>query len=272
MALKLALCNIIPEEENLVRFAHEHSFAGVEWSFDLDTLPRTPSQESRWASRIEALGPLEVRFHCPFHQIDLGNDDPHEAKAAQALFRRIIYLVSKVEGRYLSIHIGLGRNSTEPLSWDQTIDNLGRLVQYGRNHRVQVCLENLAWGWTSKPNLFEKLIRKTGAGVTFDIGHALVCESVQSQQYGVEDFVTPHPERVFNAHVYHREGEAGHAPPNTVRDVAERLSLLQKIGCPWWVLEIREIHGLLHTKRIVDEYLASADQEAHCSAASPSTG
>jgi sugar phosphate isomerase/epimerase len=207
------------------------------------------------------LKPLEVRFHCPFYQVDLGHDDPEEARSAQGLFRRIIDLVFIAGGRYLSIHVGLGRDSTEPLSWEQTIDNLGQLVQYGLNRRVQVCLENLAWGWTSKPNLFEKLIRKTNAGVTFDIGHALVCESVQSQQYTVEDFVTPHAGRVFNAHVYHREGGSGHIPPKTVDDVAERLNLLQNIGCPWWVLEIREMSGLLYTKRILDEYLDGNDPE-----------
>jgi sugar phosphate isomerase/epimerase len=255
MTPKLAVCNIIHEADRLHHFAQVHGFTGIEWSFDLDSLPRSPSEESRWADQIEALRPLEVRFHCPFYHIDLGHDDPKEAKAAQALFRRIIYLVSKVGGRYLSIHIGLGRDSTEPLSWDQTIDNLGGLVQYGLNHRVQVCLENLAWGWTSKPNLFEKLIRKTGAGVTFDIGHAVVCESVESQQYRVEDFVFPHPERIFNAHVYHREEESGHTSPRTVHDVASRLALLQKLGCSWWVLEVREIHALLQTKGIVEEYL-----------------
>lgn len=90
---------------------------------------------------------LEIRYHCPFYQIDLGHDDPPVAKTAGDLFRRIILLVSKAGGKYLTIHIGLGRDSTEPVSWDATIDNLGRLVQYGTDHGMKVCLENLAWGW-----------------------------------------------------------------------------------------------------------------------------
>jgi sugar phosphate isomerase/epimerase len=147
------------------------------------------------------LAPLEVRYHCPFFQIDLGHDDPDQAKAADRIFRGIIRMVSRAGGKFLSIHIGLGHNSTEPLSWETTIANLRNLVRFGADHQVRICLENLAWGWTSKPNLFEKLIRLSGAGVTLDIGHARVCECVQSQQYAVEDFVTPHPNRVFNAHM-----------------------------------------------------------------------
>ena len=258
------MCNIFPEVDRLRDFAFENGFIGIDWSFDLDRLPETTMQESRWAREQAMLSSLEVRYHCPFYQIDLGHDDPVLSKKAEAVFRRIIRLVSKVGGRYLSIHIGLGLDSTEPLSWETTLNNLRRLVQFGAVHRVRVCLENLAWGWTSKPNLFEKLIRLSGAGVTLDIGHAHVCESVRSQQYAVEDFVTPHPERVINAHIYHRESSrSGHVPPESLKELEDRLDLLREIGCPWWVIEMREINGLLATKRIVDSYL---QQEARVQA------
>jgi sugar phosphate isomerase/epimerase len=129
--------------------------------------------------------------------------------------------------------------------------------------KVRVCLENLVWGWTSKANLFEKLIRRSGADVTLDIGHAYACESVQSQHYMVEDFVTPHADRVCNAHIYHTEipGQ-GHIPPENKEDIQDRLSLLKAIGCDWWVLELREVEGLLKTKKIVDEYLAQESLQA----------
>ena len=256
MGPKLVVGNIFSDLDELKGFALEQGFSGIEWSFDLERLPETPIEESEWVKSLSALTPLEVRYHCPFYQIDLGHHDPREAKAAENLFRRIIHLVSKAEGRYLSIHIGLGRDSTEPLAWDETIDNLGRLVQFALGHRVRICLENLAWGWTSRPNLFEKLIRKSGAGVTFDIGHAYACEAVRSQHYAIEDFVTPHSDRVFSAHVYHEEVSGfGHRPPEKLEDIRDRLVLLQEIGCDWWVIEIKEVEGLLRTKRIIEDYL-----------------
>ena len=136
------------------------------------------------------------------------------------------------------------------------MEKLRRLVNFGRTMQVKVCLENLAWGWTSKPNLFEKLIRGSGAGVTLDIGHAHACESVQSKQYTVEDFISPHPEKVFNAHIYHTEiPDLGHITPRMLEDVTDRLTLLKNIDCKWWVIEIRQKEGLLETRKIVDEYL-----------------
>lgn len=258
MKPKSAMCNIFSDVREMKAFAVENGFAGIEWSFHLDEIPETPSDQSKWVAEQTVLAPMEVRYHCPFYQTDLGHDDPAEAKIAENLFQNIIRLVSKVGGRYMTIHIGLGRDTTEPLSWDATIDNLRRLVQFGSQYQVMVCLENLAWGWTSRPNLFEKLIRRSGAGVTFDIGHAYVCESVASHQYAIEDFVTPHSDRVFNAHLYHEEiPGVGHIPPHRLEDMEMRLALLTKIGCPWWVAEIHEPHGLLQTKKIIDAYLGS---------------
>lgn len=268
---KVAMCNIFPDTHQLRDFAAAHGFSGIDWSLDMDALPKGPAEESRWAKGISALAPLEVRYHCPFYRMDLGHDDPEKAKEAGDLFRRIIRMVSGLEGRYLSIHIGLGRNSTEPLSWDLTIANLRSLVQYGDNHGVKVCLENLAWGWTSKPHLFEKLIRKSGAGVTFDFGHARASESIQTQLFTMGDFLVPHHDRIFSAHIYHIETPGlGHIPPDQLGDIEDRLDLLRETGCQWWVIEIREAEGLLRTKTFIDTYLeriSSAEKNQESKAA-----
>jgi sugar phosphate isomerase/epimerase len=261
MIPKIAMTNIFQDPKALKSFAHQHGFDGIDWSFDLNRLPVKPSEDSLYVREISLLNSTEVRFHCPFYQIDLGHDDPAQAKKAQAIFRKIIRLVSKAGGRFLTIHIGLGRNSTEPLSWDTTIENLRRLVRFGADSGVNVCLENLAWGWTSKPNLFEKLIRKSGAGVTLDIGHAEKCEAIQSQYYSLEDFINPHAERLFNAHIYHREVEGtGHTPPERIEDIKDRLDILQGLECNWWTIEVKEIQGLLKTKAIVDRYFMESEK------------
>ena len=257
MPLTLAMSNIFPDVESVKAFALEHHFQGIDWSFDLEVLPRSPMAVSRWVRGQTKLSPFEIRYHCPFYQLDLGHDDPAQAEEAAAVFRHIIRLVAKAGGRYLSMHIGLGFDSTEPLSWERTLRNLRELVQVGAEHRIRVCLENLAWGWTSKPNLFEKLLRLSGAGVTFDLGHAHACESVKSQQYGVEDFVSPHGDRVFNAHIYHTEiPGTGHLPPDTLEQIHDRLVLIHSLGCPWWLIEIKEPQGLLRTRDIVESYLS----------------
>ena len=256
MKPKVALCNLFDDIKQLKSFALDNDFSGVDWSFNMEELPSSPLEETRWVEHLSALNPLEVRYHCPFMKVDLGHEDSTKVFSALNLFQRVIRLVSKTNGRFLTLHVGLGHNTTHILSWERTITNLRSIVQYGADRGVKVCLENLAWGWTSKPNLFEKLIRRTGAGVTFDIGHAQACESVSNQYFSPEDFVSPHPDRVHNAHIYHTEiSGLGHVPPDGIEDIKERLDTLRQTGCLWWVIEIRDAQQLLRTKQILDGYI-----------------
>jgi sugar phosphate isomerase/epimerase len=251
----LAMPNFIREPDQLKRFAMENGFSGIDWSFDLSRLPVSPMEESTWADIQKNFAPLEIRYHCPFARVDIGHEDPDVQKKSVALFKKIIRLVSKAGGKYLTIHVGLGHDSMNILSWEATVRNLRDIVGFGSQSGVVVCLENLAWGWTSRPNLFEKLIRRTGAAVTLDIGHAHACESVVTQQYTVRDFISPHSHRVMNAHIYHTEhGEFGHVPPKRYEDISDRLKLLANTGCAWWVIELREEKALLATKPLVEKF------------------
>lgn len=260
---KLAAPNLITDPDKMRQFAEDYDFDGIDWSFDLEHLPKTPAEESRWARRQELLKPLEVRYHCPFMQVDIGHEDKESQSSAMEIFRRMIRLVSKARRKYLSIHVGLGHNTTKILSWESTIANLRRLVQFGIESGVTVCLENLVWGWSSKPNLFEKMVRRSGAYVTFDIGHAYSCELIKSQTYVIKDFVTPHADRVVNAHIYHKEVSGkGHFPPESLDDIAGRLDILKRTPCNWWVLELKNDEELLKTKNIVEEYLKRSAEEA----------
>ena len=262
MIPKLALCNFLSDPRDLKALAFEYGFSGVDWSFDLKSVPDSSFAEAHWAETLSALGPLEIRYHCPFYKLDLGHDDPKEAEKAARVFERIIGLVSRAQGRFLTVHIGLGHDSTQPLSWDLTVSKLRDLVDYGASLGVKVCLENLAWGWTSKPNLFEKLVRGSGAGVTFDIGHAHASEAVRSHYFSPKDFVSPHADCLYNMHIYHTEVSGlGHVPPRRVRDIEDRLDIVQPGHCDWWVLEVREINGLLQTKQVVDEYLKQRNRQ-----------
>ena len=257
----LALCNFIEDVDSLRDFALAYGFGGIDWSFDLTRLPDTPAETAKWLRGLRRLSDFEIRFHCPFDRVDLGHQDVDLAQQAVDLFQQVIRLVKEAQGRYLTLHLGLGHDTTHPFSWDATVANLTGLVHYGTERGVTLCLENLAWGWTSKPNLFEKLIRKSGAGVTFDIGHAQACEAIYSLHYDPRDFVVPHPDQVFNAHVYHTEiAPVGHVPPQDIGEIRARLDLLLEVGCPFWTLEIREKKGLIQTKNIIDGYLNEIKQ------------
>lgn len=255
---RIACCNFIPQVKELQTFARQHGFEGVDWSLTPENLPGSLREETELVRAIRKLHPLEVRYHGTFPQTDLGDADPEAAQRAMAVFRRICLLVAKLDGRVLTIHVGLGRNSTLGLSWKTTLAGLGDLVRFAGNLGVRLCLENLAWGWTSRPELYEKLIRKSGVWGTFDIGHARVSPSIKSHHFQLEDFLSPHPDRFLNAHIYHKENESGHLAPREPKDLEDRLRLLQTLpSCDWWVLELREEQALLQTLRVVKDFLAS---------------
>ena len=230
---KLACGNFIDDVRQLRAFALDHGFAGVDWTFSQPEVFRQPAAAADFI-QDQSLHPLEVRFHCAFAQTDLGDENPVQAASALRTFQAVCRLVSKLKGRYVTIHIGLGRESTSDLCWQRTLAGLSdRAVR--RQVRVRLCLENLAWGWTSRPELYEKLLRKSGAWATLDIGHAQLTPSVTSQQYRVTDFVRPQPERIRNAHVYHAENGNGHIPPQRLEDIRDRLNLLDSLPlCSWW--------------------------------------
>ena len=253
----LACCNFIPEVDELRRFALDLGFGGIDWTFTLENLPDGPAAEAELVRAFSRLHPLGIRYHLAFQGMDLGDEDPDKARQAEQLFREACRLVSKLGGRFVTIHVGgLGRETSSDLCWQTSLVALQELVQFASRLRLQLCVENLAVGWSSRPKLYEKLLRLTGAWATLDLGHAQACQSVQSGGWRVRDFVSPHPERFLNAHIYHEETEAGHVPPASLAQMEDRLRLLGTLPlCHWWVLELREEAPLRQTLGVVSEYL-----------------
>lgn len=253
----LACCNFISEVEELRQFALDLGFQGVDWTFTLDNLPDGPAGEAELSRVIPRLQPLEVRYHLSFQGMELGDEDQAGRERALQVYGSVCRLISKLGGRFVTIHVGgLGRESSSDLDWHTAIQALQDLVQVASRLGLRLCVENLAWGWSSRPWLYEKLLRLSGAWATLDIGHARVCQPVLTGGYRLKDFVLPHPERVVNAHVYHEENAQGHMPPASLADMESRLRLLDTLPlCDWWVLELREEKALRQTLDIVEEYL-----------------
>ena len=254
---KLACPNFYTDALKLKSFALDCGFQGTDWTLRSEDLPKSPLEERRLLNSLSRLSPLEVRFHLFFPGNELGDSDTKKALSAKNTFYTALNLISKASGRFATVHVGLGRDSMEGISWESTVAGLREIAAMARQSGVRICLENLVSGWTGKPDLFEELIRKSGCWGTLDIGHAQVCRAVTERSHDIEDFVLPHPERILSAHVYHEETEAGHTPPTSSFDLEERLLLLQRIPlCDWWVLELRDEAALLQTLDYVKEFLS----------------
>lgn len=258
--IKLACCNFIPQFEQMSAFIKRHQFDGIEWSWSRATLPTAEAESETLQQQIASLAPLEIRYHCAFKHTDLGDSDSRQSKSAMRVFRQVCRLVSLLGGDTITIHVGLGLDSTFDLCWDRTLYSLTQLKRYADSLGIRLCLENLAWGWSSRPELYEKMLRKSELWATLDIGHARVSPSIASQQFDIDDFCSPHESRFLGAHIYHTEAGDQHFPPESLADLRDRLDLLRKLpNCHWWVLELREEAPLLNTLTMIRSYLSSIE-------------
>jgi sugar phosphate isomerase/epimerase len=253
----IALPNFISQPELLRDFALEYKFKGVEWTFVPENLPLNGAPDMAETQRaINILAPFEIRFHAALPHTEPGHEDEAEAQKAVEALMDACRMTADLGGKFLTIHLGLGLDSTEFLSWGRTVDRLTDLRRLAQDLGITLCLENLAWGWTSRPNLFEKIVRQTGVSVTLDIGHAQVCESITSRCYDIDDFVAPHPHLVKGAHIYHEEQDDQHLPPSETADIVNRLDMLWRLpDCTWWLLELRNKDALVQTREVIDRYL-----------------
>ncbi len=159
---KLACCNFITSTKVLKEFAQDHGFDGIDWTLSLEDFSDSAAAQRDLAAAVRVLRPLEVRFHCFFEGLEVGDGDSRAATYARQMFRRVCTMLQRVGGRVMTLHVGLGRDTTAGICWDSTVAGLRELVMYAGAKGIRICLENLARGWTSRPALYEKLIRKTG--------------------------------------------------------------------------------------------------------------
>ena len=258
MTPHLALCNIFEQDsEMLVDFALRHGFECIDWSID----PYLSDKD--FFLRMDLLRDFEVRYHCRFFDLDFAFADNRSAEAME-IFRRIIRLVSAVNGKYMTVHIGLGRASNENLDWGKAVGNLSDIVSYGLHNDITVCLENITTAWTSKPASFKSLIEETGAGITLDIGHVHVCQERSRGDDLCKKFILPHTDRVFNSHIYHTETAGiGHIAPKDINQIVDRLQfLLWETGCNWWVIELSQPDDVLRTRDILTDYFNLVQETA----------
>lgn len=247
----IALCNIFDQDsERLANFAYKQGFENIDWSMN----PEVSDKE--FFLKIDSLRDFEVRYHCRFFNVDFAFADKRSEEAME-IFRRMIRLVSAVNGKYMTVHIGLGQASVEQLDWRKAVRNLSNLVSYGFDYGITICLENITTVWTSNPRFFKALIEETGAGITLDIGHIHVCQDKLQEENLCQNYIYPHTDRVFNSHIYHTEtAEVGHVAPKNLDQIVSRIEILMvETNCNWWVIELSKPDEILKTRDILMHYL-----------------
>ncbi len=254
MRPRIAIGNIFGQDtDRLIDFAHLNGFEGIDWPIEQN------QSEKEFISKMKTLRSLEVRFHYACHGVEIAYADERADKSME-LLTQTMERISMAGGKHITVHTGFGPISEKEIDFNRIVENLTTLVQRGAECGVCVSLENLTRHWTSDPALFTKIIQQSGAGVTFDIGHAYVCNSLHPNGNIYENYILPNQGKIMNAHIYHTELKgSGHVAPESLEDIYDRLEILRRVeSCKWWVIELKDIKDILHTRDLLNRYFESS--------------
>jgi sugar phosphate isomerase/epimerase len=225
----------------------------AENGFDLEYTPDADNLD-RLAGQVDPFlrGGLAVRYHGFFPGRELGHADAALAEDALRIHKRALDALLGHGQPVITVHVGLDPR-TEILE-RRAVDNLARLVEYGGKRGITVCLENLRRGPTSHPETLSAWSSKSGALITFDVGHALSCGSVTGGACTAVEFLELVAGRIHEAHIYGRESDR-HYPflrPEDFRPLGDRL---RQTPCRWWTIELEDYAEALETRQIVRQCL-----------------
>ena len=254
-----------------IRYAKENHFDGIEWYLDFYRLPAWKGLRDKF---LTALCDSELRhsFHGPTTDVDISLREKSYSTVAFEYQKMYIDFLAELAPFTFTIHIGGRRIPVEELSWEYAMDHLKRLTEHGHSRNVTVCLENLVRGWTGDPDKLMEMVTASGAGITFDIGHARGGKWVQSGHGTATDFLNVVASKVSNTHVYEFENERGeHLVPGPDTQIFPLLERLSTMGCRRWVLELNTYKETEETRMTVESYLEGVaekrEREAETSSA-----
>lgn len=196
-----------------------------------------------------------VRYHGFFPDHEIGHQDAAIAEQALRVQGAALEAMHGRGEQVITVHVGLDRAA--PLDPGRVVENLGRLVERGRQLGITCCLENLRDGPTSHPDTVLSWARETGAMITLDVGHALSCPQVQNGELAATDFVSAFADRLWEAHMYERETDRHH-PPQDMTILGPIVDRLLETRCAWWTIELDEYAEALATRGLLVDYLRAS--------------
>ena len=194
---------------------------------------------------------MAVRHHGYFPGEEIGHAHAATAEDAMQLHFKAMEAMQGVGEPLMTVHVGLDR--TLPLDHHRVVKNLARLSEYGKKIGVAVSLENLRRGPTANPETLLDWARRSGAGITLDIGHAVSSQCVCSKAISVETIIHLAAERLVEVHFYASETNRHWAPRNMdiLGPIADKLITTD---CRWWTIELEDTQDVLFTRGLLIDY------------------
>jgi sugar phosphate isomerase/epimerase len=204
---------------------------------------------------------MAVRHHGYFPGEEIGHAHGRTAEDAMQLHFKAMEAMQGVGEPLMTAHVGLDR--TLPLDHHRVIKNLTRLVEYGKRIGVAVSLENLRRGPTANPETLLDWARRSGAGITLDIGHAISSRCVCNKMISVEKIIDLAAERLMEVHFYESETDRHWAPRN-MDILGPIVDKLLTTNCRWWTIELEDMRDVLFTRKLLVDHLTKTGAPVFC--------
>lgn len=194
---------------------------------------------------------MAVRHHGFFPGKEIGHALEGTAENAMQLHFKAMEALQGVGEHVLTVHVGLDANL--PLDSQRVVQNLTRLVGYGKKIGVTVSLENLRQGPTANPRTLRDWAQRSGAGITLDIGHALSSECVRRKEISAEKIIDLAADRLMEVHLYESETDR-HWAPRTMDILGPIVDKLVTTACRWWTIELEDTRDISRTRQLLADY------------------
>jgi sugar phosphate isomerase/epimerase len=252
---------IYPTVEQLLRYCGQHQLRGIDYTMNTQAVSVADIQADK--AKIETIiaAGLSIRYHLQFYAMEIADADRKRAKTALAFHKECLDLVAHYQGRFATLHIGLGLKSIEQISYATALRHLEDLVSYARERHIILCLENLTKGFTYDPDQFLAMLERTGAAATFDLGHANASPWVLEGRGTNVDFLRTIAPHVMNAHVYEIEkidpatDIPYHVAPQNLDKIEPLLCGLLGTRCDWWLIELPDLDDVNHSRELLQSFL-----------------
>lgn len=229
------------DPERLGEVAREMGAEGIEWRLDGFRVPVAPRARAAFFRRIAATG-LAARYHAPVTDVEVGHRNAALARQSLGLLRSCLEVLPAEGEPVFTLHVGSQGIPVEELSWDHAVGNVRTLVQVGAARGITVAVENLAAGWAADPWALGELCARSGARLTFDLGHCLASEAVCSGGKKVTEILDALARHIVQAHIYGAETEDGrHVAWQDLEAVRPALRHLAQIPYFWWIVDVDDV-------------------------------
>lgn len=243
------------DPEHLADVARHLGVGCIEWRLDALRIPVAAGARAAFFGRLLAPG-MAARYHAPYTDLEVAHKNASLARQSLAVLRSYLEVIPADGEPVFTVHVGSKGIPIEELSWDHAVGNVRTLVQVGASRGITVAVENLATGWTADPWAMGELCSRSGARITFDLGHCLASGAAQKEGRRLTEIVDSLAKFIVQGHIYGVEHPDGRhtawRDPEVVKPVLRHLAQFPSF---WWILDVDEVRDAT----LLKQQIASGD-------------